>query len=202
MARFDTKRFTPFDWGVVGGGALVFIAGLLPWYGFSVKGFSGGSVSGWSAGFTGWASILLCTAVAVYVALRVSGSVDMPELPVGPALLAAGISGLGVLLMVIRLFTLPSGGAFGFNYGPRFGIFLALIGAVAQVACAALLFRGSGEALPARGRVGGARHGADGSAGGVPGAPMSQSPPGPRPAAPGEAPGAPRQDGPSADPAR
>ncbi len=153
MASFDAKRYTTNDWGVIGGGALVLISSFLPWYGASSKFFSA-SVSGWSAGFTAWFSILLCIAAAAFVLARVAG-VNMPTMPMGPALLVLGLSGLALVLMVIRFLTLPKGGGgilgSGFSYGPRIGIFLALIGALVQVAAAVLSFRSSGERMPSRG---------------------------------------------------
>lgn len=70
----------------------------------------------------------------------------MPELPAGPAAVIAGASILGVLLILIRLVTLPD--VQGIGAGARFGIFLALIAGVVQVVGAVMAFRESGEALP------------------------------------------------------
>lgn len=142
MAQFDFKRLDKNDQGVIIAGAVVFVAGFLPWFGGL-----GGAIIGWSAGFTGFMSILLCLLAAVFVGLR-AAQVGMPKLPAGPALVALGLAGLGLLLMVIRFATLPRGSGFGLSYGPRFGLFLALIAAIAEVAFAFLAFRSSGETLP------------------------------------------------------
>lgn len=155
MAGFDASRVDRDGWVVVGGGALVLIASLLPWYGLSTP-FASISVSGWGAGFTAWFSVVLCVAAAGYVLARASG-IALPTLPVGPSLLVAGLAGLAVVLMLIRLVTLPTGSAGGifsrayqFSYGPRIGLFVALAGAVAQLLFGYLRFRRSGELLPGR----------------------------------------------------
>lgn len=138
------------DVGIMGGGVAVLVASVLPWYGASGGGFSV-SVSGWGAGFTAWFSILLCLVVAGAVAARVFAGTRLPAAgSVGPALLLAAAAGLASLLIIIRLLSLPSGGAFNFHYGARFGLFLGLLGALVEVAFCALAFRTSGEKLPSK----------------------------------------------------
>jgi hypothetical protein len=161
MAQFDAKQVHTNDWGVMGGGLLVLISSFLAWYGYDSKssfGHFSASIGGWSAGFFAWFGILLCIAAAVIVALRVFSGPSI-NLPVTPALLALGLSGLAVLLFLLRWLTLPSGsgGGFGssFKYGARIGLFLALIGAIAQAVFAFLAFRASGEKM-AFGNTGGA----------------------------------------------
>ncbi len=153
MAAFDPKKYGTNDWGVIGGGVLVLISSVLPWYGASFGGIST-SDSGWGAGPTAILAILLCLAAAGFILARAAG-VAMPSMPVGPALLVLGLSGLALLLIVIRFLTLPKGGGgilgSTFSYGPRIGIFLALIGALIQVGSAVLAFRTSGERMPTRG---------------------------------------------------
>ena len=153
MAAFDPKKYSTNDWGVIGGGALVLLSSFLPWYGASSQFFSA-SVAGWSAGPTAFMSILLCLVAAGFIVARAAG-VGLPSMPVGPALLVLGLSGLALLLMVLRFLTLPNGDAgilgSAFSYGPRIGIFLGLIGAAVQVASAVMAFRTSGERMPTRG---------------------------------------------------
>jgi hypothetical protein len=148
---FDVKRFSTLDRAIVGGAGVAFIAGFLPWWGYSgpLDTYSA-SVSGWSAGFTAWAGTLLLTLAGVYLALRRS-EVRVPSLPVGPAVVVAGAASIGLLLVVLRWLTLPRvhGGLAG-SIGAKYGIFVALIAGVVEVVAAVMEFRASGEPLPWR----------------------------------------------------
>lgn len=147
--KLDLKRLNTLDRAIVGGGFVVFIAGFLPWYGYSGPlPIYNASVSGWSAGFTGWASVLLLTLVGVFHLLRRS-EVGLPTLPIGPSVLVAGVSGLGLLLVIIRWLTFPSvsAGAAG-SIGARYGIWVALIAALVETGGAVMAMRASGEPLP------------------------------------------------------
>ncbi len=145
----DTTRFSRLDWGIVGGGAVAFVSGFLPWWGYSgpLNAYNG-SVSGWSAGFYAWAGILLLTLAAVYLFLRRS-EVSLPELPIGPTVAVTGTAGVGLLLVLLRWVTLPSvhAGAAG-SIGPRFGIWLAVLAGIVEVGCAVASLRRSGEPMP------------------------------------------------------
>jgi len=153
MAAFDPKKLTPVDWVVAGGGALALIALFLPWYGWSAGPYSA-SVSGFSTSY-GWLGGLLIVAAGVYLVLQRS-QVALPRMSIGPAVALLGIAALGTLIVIIRWLTLPSGhvsgvpgtDVFGVSWGPRIGIYFALIAGLAQVVCAFLLFRASGEKLP------------------------------------------------------
>ena len=152
MAQFDAKQVPTNDWGVIGGGALVLIASVLPWYGVSASFFST-SVNGWNSGIRGWFSVLLCIAAAGIVLARNLG-VRLPTMPVGQNLALAAATGLAALLILWLLIDLPSGragGQFAFSYGARIGIWLALLGATVQTAFSVLSARRAGEALPRRG---------------------------------------------------
>jgi hypothetical protein len=141
---FDWKRLSSQDRAIVGGAGVAFIAGFLPWWGASVGLFSV-SVSGWSAGFTAWAGTLLLTAAGVLLALRRSGTA-LPSVGVGPSVLVAGVAAVGLLLVIIRWVTLPR--YRGIDVGARYGIYLALIAGVVEVAAAVAEMRASGEQLP------------------------------------------------------
>jgi hypothetical protein len=149
MAKFEAKKLSPVDWGVVGAGGVALIALFLPWYGASA-GIYSASVSGWSTSY-GWLGALLIVLAGVYVALKRS-DVKVPTLPVGAGVLVLGVGGLGTLIVALRWVTLPSGaygiGNASFSYGPRAGIIIALLAGVVQVVCAFMLFRASGEAMP------------------------------------------------------
>ena len=146
--RFDLKQLNTLDRVIAGGAAVAFIASFLPWYGVSVGPFSA-SVSGWSAGFTAWAgAMLLALAGALLVARRSGGT--LPSLQIGPSVLVAGIAALGLLLVIIRWTTLPRYHISDLSYdaGARYGLYVALIAGIAEVAAAVMQMRESGEKMP------------------------------------------------------
>jgi hypothetical protein len=147
--KFDLKRLSTLDRAIAGGAGVVFISGFLPWWGYTgpLNVYSA-SVSGWSAGFSAWAGTLLLTLAGVYAVLRRS-EVSLRSLPVGPAVLVAGVAALGLLLVIIRWLTLPSvpGGLAG-SFGARYGIWIALIAGVVETGAAIAELRASGEQLP------------------------------------------------------
>ena len=146
--RFDWKQLSTLDRVVAGGAAVAFIASFMPWYGVSVGPFSA-SVSGWSAGFTAWAGALLLTLAGVLLVLHRSGA-TLPSIQVGPAVLVAGIAGLGLLLVIIRWVSLPRYHVSDLSYdaGARYGLYIALIAGIAEVAAAVMAMRASGESMP------------------------------------------------------
>ena len=147
--KLDLKRLNALDRAIAGGAGVAFISGFLPWWGYSGPlSLYSASVNGWSAGFTAWAGTLLLTLAGVYLVLRRSGA-SLPSTSVGPSVLVAGGAGLGLLLVVVRWLTLPSvhGGAAG-SIGAKYGIFLALIAGIVEVAAAVAEMRASGEPLP------------------------------------------------------
>ena len=146
--RFDWKQLSTLDRVIAVGAAVVFIASFMPWYGVSVGPFSA-SVSGWSAGFTAWAGALLLTFAGVLLVLRRSGA-TLPSLQVGPSVLVAGIAGLGLLLVIIRWVSLPRYHISDLSYdaGARYGLYIALIAGIAEVAAAVTAMRASGEKMP------------------------------------------------------
>jgi hypothetical protein len=150
VSRLDWKKLSLVDRVVVVAGALALVSMFMPWYGAS-SGGAGVSVSGFGAGY-GWIGAALVVAAGAYLALLRSGE-RVARASVGPGVLVLGLSALGTALIVIRWLALPSGsvalgGATVFSYGPRAGIFLALVASVSQAVCAFRLFRRSGERLP------------------------------------------------------
>jgi hypothetical protein len=150
MSKFDVKRLSTLDRVLVGASGLALISLFLPWYGVSAGGFSA-SVSGFSTSY-GWLGALLIVAAGVYLALHRS-EVDLSKMPLTPALVVLSTAGLGTLIVVLRWLTLPSGhvgiGKVAlYSYGPRVGIYVAVIAGVAAVVCAVMMFRTSGEKLP------------------------------------------------------
>jgi hypothetical protein len=149
MALLDVKKLSTIDRVVVGAGAVALIAMFLPWYGASSN-FGGASVSGFGSGY-GWIGALFVVGAGVYLAMQRSGS-NMPKTKMGPGVIVLGASLIGTLLVAIRWLSLPSGsgssGAYSYSYGPRIGMYIVLIAAIAQVVCSFRLFKSSGEAVP------------------------------------------------------
>ncbi len=144
-AAFDLKKLSTLDRVVAGASVLTLILLFLPWYGFS-DGIYSASVSGFSTSY-GWFGALLIIAAGVYLVLQRSG-VNLAGIPVSPGVVVLGASGLGTVIVALRWLTVPSGGALGFSYGPKYGMIGTLIVGLGETACAFLLFRASGEALP------------------------------------------------------
>jgi hypothetical protein len=149
MATFDVKKLSNLDKVIVGAGGLALISLFLPWYGVSSS-FYSASVSGWSTSY-GLLGALLIVVTGLFVMMQRS-DVNVPKMSIGPAVIVLGASLLGVLLILIRWVTLPSGSFHSttgsYSYGADAGLFIALIAGIAQAYCAFRLFRSSGEALP------------------------------------------------------
>ena len=148
--EFELKRFGALDRVMIVGAVVAFIAAFLPWYGATLGPYSA-SVSGWSAGFSAWAGALLLTAAGALVVLRRSGATMSSVGPVGPAAFVVLIAGLGLLLVIIRWLSFPTyqaAGGLSADVGARYGIYLALIAGIAEVAAAVLEMRSSGEPAP------------------------------------------------------
>jgi hypothetical protein len=147
--KFDLRRLSQLDRVVAGAAIVVFISGLLPWWGYSgpLEVYSA-SVIGWNAGFAAWLGILLLVAAAVYLVLLRS-EVALPVLPVGPAMLVAGAAAVGLLLIILRWLTLPRvGEGLAGSIGPKYGLYVALIAGIVEVGAAVMAARASGEPLP------------------------------------------------------
>ena len=71
--------------------------------------------------------------------------VDVPKLPLMPMVIVLGGSAIGLAVVILRWLSLPRGGGglsgvSGYSYGGRFGIWVAVIAGIVQVACALALF--------------------------------------------------------------
>jgi hypothetical protein len=151
---FDWKRFSNLDRAIVAGAGVAFVAAFLPWWGASVVLFSV-SVDGWSAGFTAWAGTLLLTAAGVLVVLRRSGA-KLSMGTMGPSVIVAGVAAVGLLLVIIRWLSLPRYRSV--DVGARYGIYVALLAGVVEVAAAVAELRASREPSPLAQTPQGAEH--------------------------------------------
>jgi hypothetical protein len=199
----DGSRLSRRDWTIIICGALVLVASFLPWEAATSTALGGAyssSASAWNAGFAAWFGSLLCAAAAAAVAARHLG--HLPGFRgMGPNVVACGLAVAGLVLLAIRLLTLPRSGSYGpfgtaagsYGYGPSFGAFAGVGLAAVQFIVALLSFRASGEKLPSFAAPGPgqpgqpgqpARPGGHGQPGGYgPRAMPSPAPAGPPPAA-------------------
>src|SRR5213595_2306436 len=118
MDQNDIKSLPRNDQGVLAAGVLALIASFFPFYGVSVNaaGFSGSSsISTWHSYAT--LGILLVLAATVLAAVQVFAGSSLPELPVSPNFLVAGLSALGTLLIILRAFTYDTASAPGASVG-------------------------------------------------------------------------------------
>jgi hypothetical protein len=155
----DLRSLPPFDLGVLASGVLVFIVSFFPYYGVHSSGekIGGVSIGGGSASVSAWHSystlaLLLILLATIVAAVAIFASSSIPTLPVGPRWIAAGLSALGGLLYIIRLFTLPhhSDGVAGFKIteGVKWGGYLLLLIVLVNVACTVVSALSSNEDVP------------------------------------------------------
>ena len=119
---------------MMGAGALTFIASFLPWVSVSL-GFVSGSGNAWQSGLLAWAAVLVCVAVAAAVAADTFLGIQLPSPGRFAArhLLIAGAA-LVLILLIARAIWLPSIPGVSISLGA--GFFIAMIAALAQLACA------------------------------------------------------------------
>lgn len=144
MAEFDVKRVSTLEWAGIGAGLAAFIFSMFPWYSVSYAGI-GTSLSAWNSGFIAWFPMLLVL-VAGGLLLATHFGVKVDRLP----LIWVSLSGVAVLLVLLRWLTLPDDGGLGdlgvlgdsgFESGAGAGLILGLIAAVVSTVAAVLSFR-------------------------------------------------------------
>jgi hypothetical protein len=146
-STFDWKRLSSTDKVISITALAALISLFLPWFGVSSGPYSA-SESGFNTSY-GWLGALLILAAGVYVVLLRAGT-EMPKFSYGPGVIVLGLSALGALIVIIRWLTIPRASYAGgyYSYGPRIGMYLALIAGVVQALFALRMFRASGEAVP------------------------------------------------------
>lgn len=154
MGSFDPKRVPVTDWVVVGAGVLAFIVSFFPWETgkleqdgqdlFKLAG-EDPTKSAWNSGFGAWFSVLLLLVAAGLVAAHFAGGLDLPQVPGGIRMVAAGVAVLAAIVIVLRWITYPSPedelgvdtlpenveASISAGWGLIVGLILALVAAVA-----------------------------------------------------------------------
>jgi hypothetical protein len=153
MAQTDLRSLPRNDQAFLGLGALVLIASFLPWYGSSYslnvlgKGLSGGySTNAWH-GLAAFGIILMLTATGL-VLVQLFAQSELPDMSVSWNVIVLALDALGAVFIIIKSFDLPSASGNGVSIGLRWGGWILIIVAIAQVVVGALRFRASGEPMP------------------------------------------------------
>lgn len=151
------RRLSKRDLTVIACGALVLVASFLPWETATSDGGGvvyTGSASAWNAGFAAWFGSLLCAAAAAAAVARHLGHLSAVR-GIGPNLAVCGLAVAGLVLLVLRLLTLPHSGSYGplgsaggYGYGPGLGAFAGVALAAVQAIIALLNVRAAGEKIP------------------------------------------------------
>jgi hypothetical protein len=151
------RRLSKRDLAVIACGALVLVASFLPWETATSDGVAvayTGSASAWNAGFAAWFGSLLCAAAATAAVARHLGHLSAVR-GIGPNLAVCGLAVAGLVLLVLRLLTLPHSGSYGplgsvggYAYGPGLGAFAGVALAAVQAIIALLNVRAAGERMP------------------------------------------------------
>jgi len=132
----DLSKVSLFQWLVMGGGVLAFIASFIPYYSYNFGSFLGinigsASVNAWH-GFFGWFGMLLVLAAGVVVALGIFTDFKNPMTPM-ITLVGAGAGFLCILLAMFVGFSGPG------SYR-NVGYWISLVAAVAAAVGAVMLF--------------------------------------------------------------
>lgn len=142
----DFSKFKTSDWLKVGGGLAMLIAGFLRYWGVDNE-FVDVGFNGFDFFFTGIVPWILLVAIGALSFASAAGKFKLPSNIPAPLVFLGG-SALALLLTLIRLVAGPGHGApdnHGFSRG--FGLYLALLAAIAVVAGAFLGFKESGGDL-------------------------------------------------------
>jgi hypothetical protein len=136
---FDPASVPRSVWISAGGAAVLLISVFFSWYSVSVKNFGSSGVSGWDA--TDLAKLVFLLALIALAAWIVELFVPTVTLPAPASLIAGGAGVLAVLIVLFRIVSKPGGDALnsafakaaGISIGTSWGIWLALLAAIAVV---------------------------------------------------------------------
>jgi len=152
----DLRSLSRLDQAFLGLGALLLIVSFLPWSGWTVNiALAGKTYSPsndqtvWHGGLATWGLVLMLIATAI-VFVQLTEDASLPEFAVSWALIAFVLDALGAVFILVRSFNLPSKGVPGFSVvqGLRWGGWLLLVVAIAQVVVGALRLRPRSEVMP------------------------------------------------------
>jgi hypothetical protein len=144
---FDISSINRNDLGVMIAGAAALIASFFPFAGLDL-GIAHYSQSAWSS--YGVLAVLLLLLGAGVIALKTFAAGSLPSnLPVGLHVAAAGLAGLGTVLILIRAFTASKS---GIDLDTKWGAYVMIVVGVAEVVFAVLGMRESGEEIPGMNR--------------------------------------------------
>lgn len=167
MAQTNVRELPRNDQLFLGLGVLVLLTSFLPWYGYDLSVSAGGRTLSTSWSETAWTGLVafgltLMLVATVLVLVQLVTTATLPEIGVSWNVVVLGLDALGALFVVIKSFTVSHGSVLGASYGLRWGGWILVVVAIAQVVVGALRFRESGEPMP---------WAASGSAGGSPDTP-------------------------------
>jgi hypothetical protein len=145
LAEFDINKLSTAD-KVIGGGAIVFLISMfLPWYGISVGNQSVDN-KGTTYFLTGWLPLLLILLVVARVAItRFAPETKLPELPVPWSQATLGAAGAAAVLVLLRVLIKSSklgGFSISIDLDRKYGLFIALLAAIAVAAGAFMKYQG------------------------------------------------------------
>lgn len=139
MSSFDFASVSRSVWISLGGAVVLLLSVFFNWYSVSVKNFGSTGVKGWDA--TDIAKLVFLLALVAITAWCLELFAPQITLPFPAWMIAGGAGGLAILLVLFRIVSKPGGGslnssfakALGVSIGTSFGIYLALIAAIAVV---------------------------------------------------------------------
>lgn len=152
----DFKSLGKFEQGALAAGVLSL---LLSFFNSYITVSAGGSkilsgldISYGSSAWTSYATlgVLLVIAATAIVAAKAFAADSLPT-GVPWYLVALAAAGLGTVLIILRALTIGGGGG-GVSVGPGWSGWLLFVSTIALTACAALLFKESGEKMPEIGK--------------------------------------------------
>jgi hypothetical protein len=137
-SSFDLSSVPTAVWISAGGALVLLISVFLNWYTASGSVRVGNVTVGGSASESGWNSgslaklvaLLALVALAVWVIERFVPTVTLPT---PAAMIAGGAGAVSILFVLIKILDKPSSGTSGISVGTSFGIWLALVSAIAVV---------------------------------------------------------------------
>jgi hypothetical protein len=122
-STFDPATVSRGTWVAAGGSLILLISVFLSWYGFGPF-----SINGWDA--TDWAKLVALLALAGLVIIGLELFATNVAIPYPSSMILIGIGALSTLLVLFRIVSKP-GGAGSSALDLKYGIFVALIAAIA-----------------------------------------------------------------------